>query len=137
MTGRRQPLVYFENPAGQVLEDPAQLIRIVWRAGLRKLAETQALLTHARLALQRSGWHRILINQTQMVPFTPEEQQWIGAEWLPLATAAGYRHGAIVVSPNVMVRLATAFITTQVQSRPLVYRSFEDEAEALAWLQKQ
>ncbi|WBO83977.1 SpoIIAA family protein [Hymenobacter yonginensis] len=130
-------MVYFENPAGQVLEDPTQLVRIVWRAGIRKMNETQALLTHARLALQRYGWHRVLINQTQMVPFTPEEQQWIGAEWLPLATAAGYRHGAIVVSPDVMVRLATAFITTQVQSRPLVYRSFEDEAEALAWLQKQ
>ena len=47
--------------------------------------------------LQQRGWSRILINQTQMIPFAPEEQRWIALEWLPRAVQAGYRHGAVVV----------------------------------------
>lgn len=137
MTGRRQFLVYFENAAAEVLEDPAGLVRLMWKPGPRQLSDTQAVLTQARLALQRYGWYRILINQTRMVPFTGEEQQWVSGEWLPLAIEAGYRYGAIVVSPDVMVRLATAFITTQLLGRPLTYRSFENETEALQWLLNQ
>ncbi|MBC6699904.1 hypothetical protein H8B14_17400 [Hymenobacter sp. BT190] len=104
---------------------------------MRRLSETQAVLTHARLALQRFGWYRIFIDQSQMVPFTAEEQQWISTEWLPLAIQNGYRYGAIAVSSDVMVRLATAYITTQIQNTPLTYRSFESGPEAQAWLQQQ
>ncbi|WP_262922986.1 hypothetical protein [Hymenobacter cellulosilyticus] len=36
-----------------------------------------------------------------------------------------------------MVRLATAYITTHIQGLPLVYRSFEKPAQAEAWLLQQ
>lgn len=71
-------------------------------------------------ALRQYGWSRIFINQAQMTPFTPGEQQWIVREWLPRAVQSGYRTGAVVVSAVVLVRLATAFVTTNIQGLPLL-----------------
>jgi hypothetical protein len=34
----------------------------------------------------------------------------------------------------VLVRLATAYVTTHVQGLPLAYRSFDTETEAVRWL---
>lgn len=130
-------MLYFENTAGQLLEDPAGFLRANWSANARTPDEARALFTHMLHVLKRRGWSRILINQVTMRPFSPDEQQWVAKEWLPLAVQAGYRHGAVVVSTNVMVRLATAYITTQIMGLPLVYRSFEVEADAAKWLLQQ
>jgi hypothetical protein len=132
-----QSRIYFNNRAGKLLENPANYLEAYWSDSLRQEGDAQALFTHMLHALQRYNWSRILINQVGMLPFSPAEQQWVAQEWLPLAVRAGYRHGAIVVSPNVMVRLATAYVTTQVQGLPLLYRSFETETEAAQWLVQQ
>lgn len=137
MKSGRQPKVYFSNHAGQLLANPAGYLEARWHPTARQAADAQALFMQMLHALQYHNWSRILINQVGMLPFTPVEQQWVAQEWLPQAVQAGYRHGAVVVSPNVMVRLATAYITTQVQGLPLLYRSFEDEAEAVEWLLRQ
>jgi hypothetical protein len=132
------PLPTFENAAGRLLEDPAGYLRVWWSPRHRAPGEAQALFGHMAQALQRRGWHKILVVQTNMVAFTPPEQQWITREWLPYAVQqAGYRFGAVVVGTDVLTRLATAYITTHVQGLPLVYRSFEHEAEAAIWLQAQ
>lgn len=128
----------FTNRAGQLAADPTGFLRVHWGRELRQLADTQALLEQVIVELQRHHWGRILINQTLMLPFTPAEQQWIAAGWLPRAVREGsYRHGAVVVSPAVLVRLATAFVTTNVQGLPLTYRSFDTEADAERWLRRQ
>jgi hypothetical protein len=89
-------------------------------------------------SLRQRGWNRILVNQVGMPPFTPAEQQWVAHDWLPRAVQeGGYRYGAVVVSANVLVRLATAYVTTNVQSLPLVYRSFDCATEAEHWLKQQ
>jgi hypothetical protein len=126
--------VIFQNSAGQLAADPAGFLRLTWAATPRTLADTQALLGHVALALQQRGWSKVLGNQTAMLPFSAAEQQWVSQEWLPEAVAAGYRHGAIVVSADTYARLATAYITTNVGGLPLRYRSFDDAAEASAWL---
>ncbi|MDF7812594.1 hypothetical protein [Hymenobacter sp. YC55] len=131
------PAIYFRNAAGQLLEDAAGFLRVNWSSNPYRPEEVRALFTHMVYALQRYNWSRILINQVGMRPFSQEEQQWVSKEWLPLAVQAGYRHGAVIVSGEVMVRLATASITTQVNNMPLIYRSFETEAEALKWLLQQ
>ncbi len=96
------------------------------------------MLTAVADALLRYGWRRVLTNQTVMLPFSPEEQQWITQEWLPAAVyTSGYRFGAVVVSANVLTRLATAFVTTNFSDLPLRYRSFDAEDEAIAWLLQQ
>lgn len=126
------------SAAGQVYADPAGFVRVHWSSQPRTFAETCAMLTTAASTLARYGWGRVLVDQTNMPPFSPQEQQWITQEWLPAAvTVSGYRIGAVVVSTNVLTRLATAFVTTNFSDLPLRYRSFDTEAEAVAWLLQQ
>ena len=138
MTTAPRPKLYFENAAGQVLLDPAGFLRTNWSKQPLGPQDTRALFEHMLRGLQQYGWSRILINQVGMHPFDPGVQQWITREWLPRAVReGGYRYGAVVVSPDVLVRLATAFITTNVQGLPLTYRSFDTDAEAVRWLLQQ
>jgi hypothetical protein len=130
-------MLLFTNAAGQLLADPAGFLRTTWTTQPRTLADTQALFTSMSTALHQRGWSRILINQVTMRSFSAAEQQWIGQEWLPRAVRSGYRCGAVVVSTDIYARLATAFITTSVGGLPLRYRSFDQEAEAIAWLRQQ
>ena len=124
--------------AGQVYADPAGFVRINWSGQSRTFAETQAMLNTAAATLARYGWGRILVDQTHMRPFSPQEQLWVAEEWLPAAVQqSGYRFGAVVVSTNVLTRLATAYVTTSFADLPLRYRSFDDEAAAVAWLLQQ
>ncbi|RYY19770.1 MAG: STAS/SEC14 domain-containing protein [Cytophagaceae bacterium] len=130
--------VLYHNAAGQLAADPAGFLRMSWTAGPRTLPDTQGLLTQLARALQQRGWGKVLADQTLMPSFSPAEQHWIVQEWLPLAVQeSGYRYGAIVVSTNTYARLATAFITTSVGGLPLRYRSFDQVAEAIAWLGQQ
>jgi hypothetical protein len=130
-----QPTLYFENKAGRLLEEPAGYLRAFWSPGEREPLAFRALFNHMVLALRRHGWHRILVDQRQMRAFSAAEQQWIAQQWLPRAvTEGGYRYGAVIVSEDVFTRLATAYVTTSVQELPLVYRTFTEEATAVAWL---
>lgn len=138
MKGRKQPVLYFENTAGAIWEDPDGFLRVYWSAHPREMEDTRGLFTHIMRGLTRYGWSRVLIRQTGMPAFTIAEQQWVAQQWLPMAVVeGGYRHGAVVVSEDVMVRLATAYVTTQVQGLPLVYRSFGTEEAAATWLRQQ
>lgn len=135
---KQAPALLFESATGQVLADPAGFLRLVWQAHPRQLADTQALLRAVSLHLRQRGWGRVLADQTHMPPFSPDEQHWISQEWLPNeAYASGYRHGAIVVSSQVLSRLATAYITSNQPVTGPRYRSFDDEATAVAWLLRQ
>lgn len=128
----------FTNLAGCLQADPAGFLGITWSGQPRSLAATQELFEQLLRQLQTTRHSRVLINQTQMLPFSPSEQQWIAANWLPRAVGpGGYRHGAVLVSRTVLARLATAYITTYVQGLPLVYRSFDSEAAAVRWLLSQ
>ncbi|SHL65912.1 hypothetical protein [Hymenobacter psychrotolerans] len=129
--------VYFENAAGRVEEDPAGFLRTTWNPVMRQPEDTRAVFVHMMRGLSHNQWSRILINQLNMPPFSAQEQEWVAQEWLPQAVKAGYRYGAVVVSTDVMVRLATAYITTQAPASALTYRSFETDAEAVAWLLQQ
>ena len=132
------PTPLFENAAGRLAEDPREFLRVCWGPGPRSLTDTGALFSTITKALQRRGWSRIFVDQVHMTPFTTQEQLWVAQEWLPHAVReGGYRCGAVLVSANMYARLATAFITTSVQGLPVRYRSFDDEAAAVAWLSQQ
>jgi hypothetical protein len=135
---KQAPALLFENAAGRVLADPAGFLRLVWSANPRHLTDTQAILRAASQHLRQRGWSRLLGDQTHLAPFSPEEQHWISQEWLPSdARASGYRHGAILVSSQVLSRLATAYITSGQPASDTRYRSFDDEATAVDWLLRQ
>jgi hypothetical protein len=130
--------VLFENAAGRLRKDPTGFLRVTWEAGKRTLADTSALFMAMTNALLQYQWSRILVDQVHMQPFTAQEQHWIAQEWLPHAVQeGGYRFGAVVVSTNQFTRLATAFITISVQGLPILYRSFDQEEQAVSWIIKQ
>lgn len=130
--------LFFENAAGRVLVDPTGFVRSYWGPQPRTLADTQALLQHLTRAMQRHGLPKVLSNQQEMQPFTAPEQVWVTEQWLPQAVReAGYRACAVVLATNLYARLAMAYVTTNVQGLPMRYRSFDNEAEAQAWLLKQ
>lgn len=131
-------LLIFQNPAGQLVADPAGFVRMTWTGGKRTLADTQALLTQLANALKQRGWGKVLADQTLMPSFSPAEQQWVTQEWLLQAVHdGGYRYGALVVAADTFARLATSFITNEVRGLPLRYRSFDQVADAAAWLRQQ
>jgi hypothetical protein len=133
-------LVLLQNNAGQVIVDPAGFLRMHWSDQPRVFTETRAMFATVAGALARYEWGRILINQVNMRPFSPQEQEWISQQWLPEAVrTSGYRFGAVVVATNVLTRLATAYVTTSFSDLPLRYRSFDAgrEAEAITWLTQQ
>lgn len=133
------PTLLFQNAAGQVLANAAGFLHLVWSGQARQLADTQALLGALAQGLRQRGYYRVLADQTNMLPFTPAEQQWVTQEWLPGdGKASGYRFGAILVASNVLTRLATAYITTgSAENSFLRYRSFDDKQAAIAWLLRQ
>ncbi|MGI4867540.1 MAG: hypothetical protein ACRYFZ_26710 [Janthinobacterium lividum] len=127
--------IYFKNNAGCIWEEPQGYVHLDYNAGIREETQFRALLTHARQALHRHGWSKMLINQQQMSAFSPTEEKWMIHEWLPLAVKDdGYRHGAVVVAHNVFARLATANLVLSSRQLGHVYRNFEREEEAVAWL---
>lgn len=132
------PTLVFENAAGRVEADPAGFMRAHWGPGPRTLAEAQALLRGLSQGIRHYRWPLVLVDQVAMPPFSPAEQAWITQEWLPAAVReAGYRAGAVVLATDIYARLATAYVTTSVHGLPLRYRSFDDEAAAVAWLLRQ
>ena len=129
--------LYFENSAGRVWEEPASYIRLEYRAGTREVAQFRALLTHTAQALSRRQWSKILVDQREMAPYNPIEQDWMTNEWLPRTVREnGYRFGAILVAHNVFARLATNQFIMASRELPHTYRTFEAEEAAVAWLRE-
>lgn len=127
--------IYFENGVGRIWEEPEAYLRLEYRSGPREEMQFRALLNHLAQALSRRGWHRILVDQQAMIPFTPSEQEWMVGQWLPRAVREnGYRYGAVVVAHNVFARLAMTQLILGSKDLPHTYRTFENDAEAVTWL---
>ncbi len=127
--------VYFENAAGRIWDHPAGYLRLHYHPGPRTATDFRALLTHAANALRRTGYGRLLVDQRQMLPFAPAEQQWMIGEWLPhTVETAGYRYGAVLLAHDVFARLAMNRVVLATRQLPHTYHHFDDEAAALAWL---
>lgn len=127
--------LYFENSIGRLWEEPEGYLRLEYKPSPRETVQFRALLTHAAQALSRRQWGNMLVDQRQMSPFTPTEQAWMSSEWLPKAVHEhGYRHGAVLVAHNVIARLAMTQLVFGTRDLPHIYRTFEDEGEAVAWL---
>lgn len=127
--------IYFKNSSGCIWEEPAAYLRLDYYPGARADGQFKALLTHVRQAMQRRGWGRLLINQQQMSPFTPTEESWMIDEWLSQAVREnGYRYGAVLVAHDVFARLAMHSLVTTSRKLGHLYRNFEQEPEAIAWL---
>ncbi|GAB3844966.1 hypothetical protein GCM10028822_02810 [Hymenobacter terrigena] len=129
--------LYFENPVGRLLEHPDGYALVQYNEAPRDFAIFQAFLTHTHHLLRRHGWHKMLADQRHMAPFTDEERQWIGQDWLARSHSDGYAlFGAIIIPTDVYARLALDLVMSTVQQSALTYRLFTTEEEAVAWLRQ-
>lgn len=127
--------IYFKNNVGCLWEEPEAYLHLEYYPGPREEVQFRALLTHARQAMQRRSWSRLLVNQQQMSPFTPTEENWMVNEWLPQAVREnGYRYGAVLVAHDVFARLAMTGLVMTSRKLGHTYRNFEHEKEAVTWL---
>ena len=130
--------LYFENPVGRLLEHPDGYALVQYTKAPRDFAVFQAFLTHTHHLLRRHGWHKMLADQRQMAPFTEQERQWIGQDWLGRSASDGYAlFGAVNIPTDVYSALALNQLIATVQQRSaLTYRLFTAEEEATAWLRQ-
>lgn len=127
--------LYFQNNIGRIWEEPDGYLRLEYRPGVREADPFRALLTHAAQALSRRRWDRMLVDQREMAPLSPGEQDWMAHEWLPRAVNEnGYRYGAVLVANNVFARLAMNQYMMASRGLDHRYRTFEAEDAALVWL---
>jgi hypothetical protein len=127
--------LYFENSSGRIWEEPEGYLRLEYYSGAREAVQFRALLTHTAHAMSRRQWDKVLVDQRAMVPFGPGEQEWMTNEWLPRAVNEhGYRYGAVLVAQNVFARLAMNQLVMATRNLPHIYRTFEAEEAAVAWL---
>jgi len=127
--------LYFENSIGRIWEEPEGYLRLEYKSSPREEVQFRALLTHTAQALSRHQWPNLLVDQRQMSPFTPAEKTWMAGEWLPKAVHEhGYRYGAVLMAQNEFARLAMTQLVLSTRDLPHTYHTFENEAEAVAWL---
>lgn len=129
--------VYFENAAGRVLEHPDGYVVFVYQPGLRQLRDFQAIITHTGRLLVRNDWHRILGDQRQMVPLTPEERTWAVTFWQQhTAQHPAHLCAAVVLAHDVFARLAASQLKSEMRYANMTYQQFDEERDAVAWLQQ-
>lgn len=131
------PKIYFENPAGRVLEHPDGYVIFQYHAGPRKFYHLQALLTHTRNLMERNGWNRLLGDQRLMASFTEEESAWIVEYWLDSSRhGPDGIYGAVLLAHDVFARLSNAQVMHDAKTAALTYRMFDTEDAAIAWLKQ-
>jgi hypothetical protein len=127
--------VYFENAAGRVLEHPDGYVVFVYRPGPRELHDFQALITHTGHLLTRNGWYRILGDQRQMIPLTPQESAWVVTFWRHHTQQHPYHVcAAVVLAEDVFARFVASQLKNELRSADMTYQQFTNEQDAVAWL---
>ena len=124
--------LYFENPVARLFENQqGQYAVAVYKPGKRKLSDLQDFLNTLMQLLEHRGWNKLLGDQRQMAPFTPEEIDWVAREWMPHGQTV---YAAILRADNVFARLASSRLAHEAGETSLKYSFFEDESTADTWL---
>ena len=137
MLSQRDIRVYFENPVGRLLEHPREFVIVQYNPGRRNFSELQAFLTHARQLLISRKWHKLVSDQRSMTAFTSEESEWITSTWFSQVTRHELTlHVAALLPQDVFARLASNLIMSQARNSSYTYRYFDNEHDAMGWLEE-
>jgi hypothetical protein len=129
------PRIYFENPAGRVLEHPDGYVVIQYHPGPRDMFELQAFLQHTGQLMHQRGWHKLLSDHRVMTPFASEERAWILDYWLARQTDGGPSIvGAGIYPPEQVAQLPASQTQQAAQLPGITYRIFDAPEAAAAWL---
>lgn len=111
-------------------------LRVTWLPGAESSPENRATLDHLLVELGELRWNKTLSDQRVLLPLSEDDSAWIVLDWLPRAAKLNlYRYVAILSAKNVFSRLDIHSLSQQAQAQfPVVYRHFDEEETALAWL---
>lgn len=123
--------VYFEIEAA----DNNDWITTRW-IGFQKMERSKAGLQKELDVLKATKRHKILNYNTEIKgPYPPGIEKWIAEEWQPEAAKLGLKYAANVLSTNIFASLSAEQLETVFEG--IVYRNFENEADAIHWLEEQ
>jgi ferredoxin-NADP reductase len=77
---------------------------------------------------------KVLADIRDMVLIGMEDQHWLDTDFLPRATAAGFRAIAMIRPVHYFNKVAVETISYKVDKEKLAINFFEDRAEAEQWL---
>lgn len=128
--------VCFKNEVSYITKAEERYLRVTWLPGAESSPEKRATLEHLLIELEQLRWGKVLVDQRVLMPLSEEDFAWIMLDWLPRATKHDwYRCAAFLSAKNVFSRLDLHSFVQQAQAQfPIVYRHFEEEEDALAWL---
>lgn len=127
--------LYFENAVGCISEYANHYAVVQYKPGKRKFVDFQTFGAHLRGLLQRRNWHKVLSDQRVLAPFTEEERAWIRAQWHTSVVQQKVLV-AVLLPQDVFARLATSLVMHDAHEGALVYRIFQNDAEAATWLRQ-
>jgi hypothetical protein len=128
--------LYFENAVGRLFTPSNGYVRLEYKNGVRRLEELQAILHHASKLLELTQVNKLLCDQRHMREFTSVESQWIVQYWQKrVVEQERPLYGAILTPHNVFARLSINSLMAEAKTAALTFRTFDNEAAALAYLQ--
>ena len=130
------PTLYFNNALGRVYHYTPDYVRIDWQTAPMTRVDLRAVYEHTLHLLKRCGLHKVLSDHRLMLPYTPEDRDWLLRDWVPRAVAeAGYSRCAVVQAHDVFNRQVTQQLAAEVSQRTaLVVKYFDQLDPALSWL---
>ena len=126
--------VYLDTPYVLVRWDGGgPWVYVVWR-GWANSDEYRATQEMIILALRENRASRNLIDSTDSRVVSEEDQQWLVADWMPRAEAAGRRWTAIVLPKSALGRTIAENIDRHPRSSWIKIEHFKTAEQAAAWL---
>ena len=86
--------------------------------------------------LKKHAVNKVLANVKDMVLIAMEDQHWLEYNFLPRATEAGFKAIALVQPKHYFNKVAIETISFKASSDKLQIQIFDEEAEAVKWLNK-
>ncbi|MBO0357631.1 hypothetical protein J0X19_06715 [Hymenobacter sp. BT186] len=130
------PSLYYQNATGCLYAHPDGYALLRYHAGTRSLLDLHEFLLHTGQLLFRRRWHKMLIDQRLLSPYTESEQALLLNYWQARHFTLGRTISAVLLATGA----ATHCTFTQVweeASSSVPYSLFDDEAEAAQWLLSQ
>lgn len=130
------PTLLYENPAGRLLADSKGFLRAEWLPDPADQVAVQQLLEQELLVLKKTGWGRVLSNQTHLGPPDSEIMQWVLTDWLPRAAGqCSFRWGALLVADNEQALAASRAVLEKAGAQHRIrFQFFSCEVVAEQWL---
>ncbi len=125
---------YFEESYASInWDDETQCLIMKWK-GVVTDEKFKTTADKAVELLKSKGGSRWLADDTQLIAWSHDIQNWLAQDWHPRAVAAGLKYMAIVLPKSAMGRFTSQKLNTKVTPGTVTTQYVETYEEAKAWL---